>query len=268
VQRVPAEQQAAGPGAYYMGPAVDGSRPGIFFVNLRDLRANPVWGMKTLAYHEGVPGHHFQGLMALKQDDLPWFRRLAWYPAYGEGWALYAERLAAEMGLYAEDPLAGLGRLQAELMRAVRLVVDTGLHAEGWSRERAIDYMTSTTGLEREGVTSEVERYMESPGQACAYKVGHTVIARLREQFALASGEEMPAGKNAANWALELLAAEEEKAAAAAAAEAAEVAEVEAAAAVPSRCRPERRAAAAAAAAAVAAVARACRPAAAAAAAE
>ena len=188
VQRVPPEQQAAGPGAYYMSPAVDGSRPGIFFVNLRDLKANPQWGMKTLAYHEGIPGHHFQGMVALRQHDLPWFRRLAWYPAYGEGWALYAERLAAEMGLYAEDPLADLGRLQAELMRAVRLVVDTGLHAEGWSPERAIDYMTSTTGLERNAVISEVERYMESPGQACAYKIGQLKILALREQARSALG--------------------------------------------------------------------------------
>ena len=188
VERVPPEQQAAGPGAYYMPPAIDGTRPGIFFVNLRDVAANPLWGMKTLAYHEGIPGHHFQGAVALRQHDLPWFRRLAWYPAYGEGWALYAERLAAEMGLYADDPLSDLGRLQAELMRAVRLVVDTGLHAEGWSRERAIDYMASTTGLERAGVTSEVERYMESPGQACAYKIGQLKILELREKARSALG--------------------------------------------------------------------------------
>lgn len=188
VQRVPPEQQAAGPGAYYMPPALDGSRPGVFFVNLRNVASSPIWAMNTLAYHEGIPGHHFQGAVAQRQGDLPWFRRLAWYPAYGEGWALYAERLAAEMGAYAKDPLADLGRLQAELMRAVRLVVDTGLHAEGWSRERAIDYMTSTTGLPRADVTSEVERYMETPGQACAYKIGQLKILALREKARAALG--------------------------------------------------------------------------------
>lgn len=188
VQRVPPEQQAAGAGAYYMSPAMDGSRPGIFFVNLRDVGANPLWGMKTLAYHEGIPGHHFQISVAMRQHGLPWFRRLAWYSAYGEGWALYAERLAADIGMYKTDPLADLGRLQAELMRAVRLVVDTGLHAGGWTRERAIDYMTHTTGLDRSAVTSEVERYMESPGQACAYKIGQLKILALRDKAKAALG--------------------------------------------------------------------------------
>ena len=188
VQRVPEAQQAAGAGAYYTLPAMDGSRPGMFFVNLRDLSANPVWSMKTLAYHEGVPGHHLQTVVALRQHELPLVRRLGWYTAYGEGWALYAERLAAEMGLYDNDPMGDLGRLQAELMRAVRLVVDTGLHARHWSREQAIDYMASTTGLERAAVTSEVERYMEIPGQACAYKIGQLKLLALREEARAALG--------------------------------------------------------------------------------
>jgi len=188
VQRVPEGQEKGTSGAYYQGAAMDGSRPGIFFANLRDLSETPTWGMKTLAYHEGIPGHHFQISTALGLKGLPLIRQQTLYSAYAEGWALYAERFAAEIGLYDDDPWGELGRLQAELLRAARLVVDTGLHAKGWSREQAIDYMVHTTGMAPADVTSEVERYMALPGQACAYKVGQLKILELREKAKAALG--------------------------------------------------------------------------------
>jgi uncharacterized protein (DUF885 family) len=188
VQRVPQGQEKGTSGAYYQGAAMDGSRPGIFFANLRDLNETPTWGMKTLAYHEGIPGHHFQISTALGLKDMPLIRQQTLYSAYAEGWALYAERFAAEIGLYKDDPWGDLGRLQAELLRGARLVVDTGLHAQGWSREQAIDYMVRTTGMAPADVTSEVERYMALPGQACAYKVGQLKILELREKAKAALG--------------------------------------------------------------------------------
>ena len=144
--------------------------------------------MKTLAYHEGIPGHHFQIATALQLKDLPIIRQQTLYTAYAEGWALYAERLAAEIGMYKDDPLGDLGRLEAELFRAARLVVDTGLHAQGWTRAQAITYMVDTTGMNESEVISEVERYMGQPGQACAYKVGQLKILELRERAKLALG--------------------------------------------------------------------------------
>jgi uncharacterized protein (DUF885 family) len=145
--------------------------------------------MKTLAYHEGIPGHHFQIATAHELKGLPLIRQQPIYSAYSEGWALYAERLAAEIGLYQDDPFGDLGRLQAEMFRAVRLVVDTGIHAKGWSREQAIDYMVQTTGMNAEEVVSEVERYMALPGQACAYKVGQLKLLELRDRARAALGE-------------------------------------------------------------------------------
>jgi uncharacterized protein (DUF885 family) len=144
--------------------------------------------MKTLAYHEGIPGHHFQISTALGLKDLPLIRQQTLYTAYAEGWALYAERFAAEIGMYKDDPWGDLGRLQNELLRATRLVVDTGIHSQGWSREQAIDYMVSTTGMPPGDVTTEVERYMAFPGQACAYKVGQLKIVELREKARTALG--------------------------------------------------------------------------------
>jgi uncharacterized protein (DUF885 family) len=188
VERVPASQEKGTSGAYYQQAAMDGSRPGMFFANLRDMKEVPQWGMKTLAYHEGIPGHHFQISIALGLKDLPLIRQQTLYTAYAEGWALYAEEFAAEIGMYKDDPWGDLGRLQLELLRAARLVVDTGLHAEGWSREQAIDYMVSTTGMAEGDVTSEVERYMALPGQACAYKVGELKILELREKAKAALG--------------------------------------------------------------------------------
>ncbi|MGP8034234.1 MAG: DUF885 domain-containing protein [Steroidobacteraceae bacterium] len=188
VQRVPASQEKGSSGAYYQQAAMDGSRPGIFFANLRDLGDVPTWSMKTLAYHEGVPGHHLQISTALGLKDLPLIRQQTLYTAYAEGWALYAEQLAADIGMYQDDPFGNLGRLQLELLRAARLVVDTGLHAEGWSREQAISYMVATTGKSEADVTSEVERYMAMPGQACAYKVGELKILELRARAQAALG--------------------------------------------------------------------------------
>jgi uncharacterized protein (DUF885 family) len=188
VERVPPGQEKGTSGAYYQQAAMDGSRPGTFFANLRDLSETPTYGMKTLAYHEGIPGHHFQISTALGLKDLPLLRQQTLYTAYAEGWALYAEHFAAEIGMYKDDPWGDLGRLQLELLRAARLVVDTGLHAKGWSREQAIDYMVNTTGMAPADVTSEVERYMAAPGQACAYKVGELKILELRERAKAALG--------------------------------------------------------------------------------
>ena len=180
VRRVPEFKQATAPGAYYEGAALDGTRPGIFYANLRDMNEVAKWGMPTLAYHEGVPGHHFQISTAQELTGLPQFRKLIPFTSYAEGWALYTEWLAKDAGWYESDPFGDLGRLQAELFRAVRLVVDTGIHAQRWTRERAIAYMLEHTGMGEKEVTSEIERYIVMPGQACAYKVGMLKIRELR----------------------------------------------------------------------------------------
>jgi uncharacterized protein (DUF885 family) len=182
IERVPPALEKGAAGGSYQAAAMDGSRPGTFFANLRDMAETPKYSMKSLAYHEGVPGHHFQIATAQGLKNLPLIRQQTLYTAYAEGWGLYAERLAAEIGMYANDPLGDLGRLQAEIFRAARLVVDTGLHAKGWSREQAITYMVSVTGMAESDVTTEVERYMANPGQACAYKVGQLKILELRER--------------------------------------------------------------------------------------
>jgi len=187
VRRVPPFKEATAPGAYYYPPAIDGSRPGIFFANLRDMREVPTFGMRTLAIHEGVPGHHFQNSLAQEQKGVPTFRTVIPFTAYLEGWALYAEWLGLELGVYRDDPFGDLGRLRDEMLRAVRLVVDTGIHSKRWTRERAIAYMIDKTGFSEASVVSEIERYIVNPGQACAYKVGMLSIrsARQRAQAAL-----------------------------------------------------------------------------------
>jgi uncharacterized protein (DUF885 family) len=181
VQRVPEFREATSAGAYYQGPAMDGSRPGVFFANLRDMTEIAKWGMPTLAYHEGVPGHHFQITIAQELKGVPQFRKILPFTAYSEGWALYTEWLAKEAGWYEGNPLGDLGRLQAEMFRAVRLVVDTGIHAQRWTREQAIAYMIEKTGMGEKEVTAEIERYIVMPGQACAYKVGMLEIMALRK---------------------------------------------------------------------------------------
>jgi uncharacterized protein (DUF885 family) len=180
VRRVPEFKEATAPGAYYDPPAMDGGRPGIFFANLRDMNEIPKWSMPTLAYHEGVPGHHWQISSAQELKGLPQFRKVIPFTAYHEGWALYCEWLAKQTGWYDKDPFADLGRLRDELFRAVRLVVDTGIHAKRWTREHAIAYMREKTGMGEKEVRSESERYIVMPGQACAYKVGMSKIQELR----------------------------------------------------------------------------------------
>ncbi len=189
VRRVPEFKEATAPGAYYNMPAMDGTRPGIFFVNVRDMAELPKYGMKTLTYHEGVPGHHFQIAIALELKGVPTFRKMGLFTAYAEGWALYAERLGKEAGFYTNDPYGDLGRLQDEMLRAVRLVVDTGIHAKRWTREQAIRYMVEKTGMAEPSVVSEIERYIVAPGQACSYKVGMLKILELRERAKSALGE-------------------------------------------------------------------------------
>jgi uncharacterized protein (DUF885 family) len=189
VERMPESLEKGSAGAQYQSAAMDGSRPGIFEVNERDLNETPTWGMKTLAYHEGIPGHHFQITIAQGLKDLPLIRQIGLYTAYAEGWALYAEHFAAEIGMYKDDPLGDLGRLQGEIFRAARLVVDTGIHAKGWTREQAIQYMIENTGMSDTEVTTEIERYMALPGQACAYKVGELKILELRGRAQAAFGD-------------------------------------------------------------------------------
>ena len=188
VKRIPEFKEKTSPGAYYQRPSIDGSRPGVFFANLYNIKATPKYGMRTLAYHEGVPGHHFQIAISMELKGLPIFRTLSPFTAYTEGWALYTERLAWEMG-FQDDPFDNIGRLQAELFRAVRLVVDTGLHAKRWTREESIDYMLTNTGMAKSDVTSEIERYIVLPGQATSYKVGMMKILEVREKAKQALGD-------------------------------------------------------------------------------
>jgi len=181
VRRVPPTIQAGAPGGYYQAASLDGSRPGIYYINLRDTFDRPKFGLATLTHHEAVPGHHLQVMLALESEDIPLIRRRGLFSGYSEGWALYAEQLADEMGMYAGDPLGQVGYLQSLLFRATRLVVDSGMHAKRWSRERATDYLIATTGIARGRSQGEIDRYTVWPGQACSYKVGHTAWVRLRD---------------------------------------------------------------------------------------
>ncbi len=187
VKAVPAFAEKTAPGAYYEGGSFDGTRPGTFFANMRDTNETPKFAMRTLAYHEGIPGHHFQISIAQELKNVPFFRRVLPFTAYAEGWALYAERLAWELG-FEKDPLDNLGRLRDEMMRAVRLVVDSGIHYKHWTREQAIAYMMDNTGMAESDVTSEIERYFVQPGQALAYKAGMLKILELREKAKQALG--------------------------------------------------------------------------------
>lgn len=181
IRRVPAYTEAGAPGGYYQRPSLDGSRPGAFYINLRDTREWSRWKLPTLVYHESEPGHHFQLALVTEMPTLPLIRKAAdGFSANVEGWALYAEQLCGEMGLYDSDVVGRLGMQQSALFRAARCVVDTGLHAKGWSRERAIDYLVQTTGESQSRMTTEVERYCTWPGQATSYKVGQTRWLKLR----------------------------------------------------------------------------------------
>jgi uncharacterized protein (DUF885 family) len=189
LEPVPDYLAADVPPAYYTPPAPDGSRPGRYFVNLHEPTERGRYSTASIAFHEAIPGHHLQLAIATERTDLPAFRRLSWgHTAFVEGWALYTERLADEMGLYADD-MDRLGMLSSDVWRACRLVVDTGLHAMGWSRQQAIDFMVEHMPVDVDTITVEVDRYIGMPAQALAYKVGQREILQLREQARSALGE-------------------------------------------------------------------------------
>ena len=182
IRRVPVEIEAGAPGGYYQGAPLDNSRPGIYYINLKDTHEWPKLGLPTLTWHEGVPGHHFQISIAREAGELPIYRRTGGFSAYSEGWALYAERVADELGIYENDPFGKIGYLQSYLFRATRLVVDSGLHHKRWSREQAIRWMVDNAAEPEGSAVREIERYSVWPGQATAYKIGQTVIERLRAE--------------------------------------------------------------------------------------
>ena len=175
--------------AFYERPAKDGSRPGIYYINLYDMKSLPKYELQALAYHEAIPGHHMQNSIALELQNIPQFRQHMHITAYGEGWGLYAEYLPTELGLY-RDPYSNFGRLSMELWRAARLVVDTGLHAKQWTREQAIHYIKENSLLSDVAATKEIERYIVIPAQATAYKIGMLKIIELREKARAALGDE------------------------------------------------------------------------------
>ena len=181
VRAVEAFRAASSAGASYQSPAPDGSRPGIFYINAYNLKAQPKYLMETLSIHEAAPGHHFQIAIQQEVESLPDFRKFGGYTVFAEGWALYAESLGKEMGLFT-DPYMWYGRLSDEQLRAMRLVVDTGLHAFGWSRQKAIDFMTDNSSLALTDIEAEVERYIAIGGQAVSYKVGQRHIRMLRNK--------------------------------------------------------------------------------------
>jgi uncharacterized protein (DUF885 family) len=188
IEPVPSYAERSQTAAYYLPGAPDGSRPGTFFANTYDLRSRPTWEFESLTLHEAVPGHHLQIALAQEMDDLPAFRRNAWLTAFGEGWALYAESLGEDVGLYA-DPYSRYGAYMGEMWRSIRLVVDTGLHALGWTRDQAIEFAQEKSGRHDHDVVVEIDRYLVWPGQALAYKVGELAFQKLRRQAAATLGE-------------------------------------------------------------------------------
>lgn len=181
VRRIPEATELGSPGAYSSPGSLDGTRPGAIYFNLHDTANWPRWTIATTAYHEGMPGHHLQGSIANESTDIPNLFKVLNSNAYTEGWALYAEQLADELGAYEKEPLGRLGMLQGSLFRACRIVVDTGMHARGWSREQAIAYLIDNAGSTPDDARREIERYVSWPGQACGYKIGHLEMVRLRE---------------------------------------------------------------------------------------
>jgi len=181
VVRMEAHEEKHSTIAYYRWPAVDGTRPGQYFVNTSEPQTRPRYEAEALAYHESIPGHHLQLAIAQELDDIPDFRRHTGVTAFVEGWGLYTERLADEMGLYSSD-LDRIGMLSYDSWRACRLVVDTGMHAKGWTRQQAIDYMLENSALAKNNIVNEVDRYICRPGQALAYKTGQLEFSRLRRE--------------------------------------------------------------------------------------
>jgi uncharacterized protein (DUF885 family) len=188
VRRVPAATEPGAALAFSQSPPLDGSRPGLVYFNLKNVADWPKFTLETTVFHEGLPGHQLEGGLALSNKNLPLIRKTGGFSGYGEGWALYAEQLADEMGMYDDNPLGRVGYLKAQLFRACRCVIDTGLHQFGWSREKAIDYFVQTEGHPEGSAASEVERYTVQPGQACSYKLGHAVFANGREKARKALG--------------------------------------------------------------------------------
>jgi uncharacterized protein (DUF885 family) len=179
VRRVEPFREASASGGQYRTGTPDGSRPGVFYANAYDIKARPIWGMESLFLHEAIPGHHFQRSLQVENEALPGFRRFGGYTAFTEGWGLYAESLGREIGVYT-DPYQYFGALNAEIWRSIRLVVDTGLHAKGWSRQEVLDYMYANSPVKEARAVSEAERFMAIPGQALAYKIGQLKIRALR----------------------------------------------------------------------------------------
>jgi uncharacterized protein (DUF885 family) len=183
IKPVPKDIEAGAPLGYENDGSLDGSRPAAYYINLHDMKNWPRMSLPTLTFHEAIPGHVWQGAYVLETRSLPLVRSiLSGFNAYVEGWALYAEQLGDEMGLYDDDPLGRLGYLSDQRFRASRLVVDTGLHAKRWGREQAIDWLVNVGGGPRAAAQSEIDRYCAWPGQACGYKIGHTEINRLRDR--------------------------------------------------------------------------------------
>ncbi len=188
VRRVPSEIEAGAPLAYSQAPPIDGSRPGLVYFNLKDSADWPKFKLGTVTFHEGLPGHQLQTGLARANKGLPLIRQTMGFSGYAEGWGLYSEQLADELGIYDDDPVGRIGYLQAQLFRAVRLLVDTGIFDLGWSREKAIQTFVTMEGQAPGSAAREVERYCTSPGQACSYKLGHTVWVRARERAKKALG--------------------------------------------------------------------------------
>ena len=189
VRRVPAATEAGAASAFSQPPAIDGSRPGIVYFNLHDSAEWPKWALSTTVFHEGLPGHQLEGGLALSNKKLPLLRKTIGFSGYAEGWALYAEQLADEIGMYDDDPLGRIGYLNFQLFRANRCIVDTGIHAMKWSRDKAIQYFVDNGGNAPSFAAREVERYCVTPGQACSYKIGHTVWVKARDRARAALGE-------------------------------------------------------------------------------
>ena len=188
IRRVPPAIEIGAPRGYAESGSLDGSRPGTYYINLRDTTEWAKWALPTLTYHEAVPGHLFHGALVQEAGASPMLFKNIGFTAYGEGWGLYAEQLGDELGMYDAYPAGRIGWLQSFLYRAARIVLDTGIHGKGWSREQAITYMRETVGLPLGAAENEIDRYVVWPGQACGYKIGHTEIDRLRSKSRAALG--------------------------------------------------------------------------------